>query len=71
MEQNTSSNTLLFTERSSATNAFSTGEILGLNVLAGGDSWALGAGIFNEDAGNTSTGEDEDVMCCQYGATHS
>ncbi len=61
MEQNTSSNTLLFTERSSATNAFSTGEILGLNVLAGGDSWALGAGIFNEDAGNTSTGEDEDV----------
>ncbi|MEZ5814448.1 MAG: porin [Alphaproteobacteria bacterium] len=61
MEQNTSSNYLMFIERSAPTNAFTRDEELGLNVLAGGKNWSLGAGIFNEDGGNTSTGDDEDI----------
>ncbi len=61
MEQNTSSNYLLFTERSAPTNAFTRDEEIGINVLAGGSNWSLGAGVFNEDGGNAGTGEDEDV----------
>ncbi|HOO81733.1 MAG TPA: porin [Alphaproteobacteria bacterium] len=61
MEQNTSSNYLMFIERSAPTNAFTRDEEIGVNVLAGGDNWSLGAGVFNEDGGNSGTGEDEDV----------
>ena len=61
MENNVSSNYIMFMERSSATNAFTRSEILGVNVMSGGDDWSFNAGIFNEDAGNTSTGEDEDI----------
>lgn len=61
MEQNTSSNYLMFMERSAATNAFTRDEEIGINILGGGDNWSLAAGIFNEDAGNDDTGEDEDV----------
>jgi len=61
MEQNTSSNYLMFIERSGPTNAFTRDEEIGLNVLGGGDNWSLSGGVFNEDAGNTGTGEDEDV----------
>lgn len=61
MEQNTSANYLMFIERAAPTNAFTRDEEIGLNVLAGGDQWSLGAGIFNEDAGNDDTGEDEDI----------
>ncbi len=61
MEQNTSSNYLMFIERSAPTNAFTRDEEIGLNILGGGDNWSLAAGIFNEDGGNTGTGEDEDV----------
>jgi phosphate-selective porin OprO/OprP len=61
MEQNTSSNYLMFIERSAPTNAFTRDEEIGANILAGGDNWALGLGVFNEDAGNDDTGEDEDI----------
>ncbi len=61
MEQNTSSNYIMFTERSAPTNAFTRDEEIGANVLAGGDNWSLTGGIFNEDAGNDDTGEDEDI----------
>ncbi|MCB1561994.1 MAG: hypothetical protein KDJ75_00315 [Alphaproteobacteria bacterium] len=61
LEQNTSSNYIQFLERSAPTNAFTRDEEIGLNVLAGGDNWSLGGGIFNEDAGNDDTGEDEDI----------
>ncbi len=61
MEQNTSSNYLMFMERSAPTNAFTRDEEIGLNVLGGGSNWSLGAGVFNEDAGNDDTGEDEDI----------
>ena len=61
MEQNTSSNYLMLIERSAATNAFTRDEEIGINVLGGGDNWSLAAGVFNEDAGNDDTGEDEDV----------
>lgn len=61
MEQNTSSNYLMLIERAAATNAFTRDEEIGINVMGGGDNWSLAAGIFNEDAGNDDTGEDEDV----------
>ncbi len=61
MEQNTSSNYIEFIERSAPTNAFTRDEEIGINVLAGGSNWSLGAGIFNEDAGNDDTGDDEDI----------
>ena len=61
MEQNTSSNYLMFIERAAPTNAFTRDEEIGINVLGGGDNWSLAAGVFNEDAGNDDTGEDEDV----------
>lgn len=61
MENNISSNDLMLIERSAPTNAFTRGEELGVNVLSGGDNWFLGAGVFSEDAGNRSTGDDEDI----------
>jgi len=61
MEQNTSSNYLMLIERSATTNAFTRDQEIGINVLGGGNNWSLAAGIFNEDAGNDDTGEDEDV----------
>lgn len=60
LEQNTSSNYIQFMELSPATNAFTRDEIIGANVTAGGDNWSLTGGVFNEDAGNDDTGEDED-----------
>ncbi|WP_161635353.1 OprO/OprP family phosphate-selective porin [Aquimarina macrocephali] len=61
MEQNTSSNYIMMIERSSPTNAFTRDHEIGLNVLAGGDSWSFGVGVFNEDGGNTGTDDDEDI----------
>lgn len=61
MEQNTSSNYLMFIERSAPTNAFTRDEELGLNIMAGGSNWSLHGGVFNEDGGNAGTGEDEDI----------
>lgn len=61
MEQNTSSNYLMMIERAAPTNAFTRDEEIGVNILAGGDKWSLAAGIFNEDAGNDDTDEDEDL----------
>ncbi len=61
MSNNTSSNYIMLMERDVATNAFTRSEELGVNILGGGDNWSLAAGIFNEDAGNSDTGEDEDV----------
>ncbi len=61
MEQNTSSNYMMFIERAAPTNAFTRSEILGVNIFGGGDNWSWAAGLFNEDAGNDDTGEDEDV----------
>lgn len=71
MEQNTSSNYLMMIERSSATNAFTRDEELGVNVLAGGDNWSVGAGVFNEDAGNSGTGEDEDITYDARGSVNA
>ncbi len=61
MEQNTSSNYIQLVERSAPTNAFTRDEEIGVNVLAGGSNWSLAGGVFNEDAGNDDTGEDEDI----------
>lgn len=61
MQQNTSSNYLMLIENAAPTNAFTRDEQIGLNILSGGDNWFLGGGVFNEDAGNDDTGEDEDV----------
>ena len=61
MEQNTSSNYLMIIERAAATNAFTRDEEIGINVKSGGENWSLAGGVFNEDGGNTSTGDDEDI----------
>lgn len=60
-ENNTSSNYIMTMERSTATNAFTRSEILGANLLGGGETWSWGLGVFNEDAGNSDTGDDEDI----------
>ncbi len=60
MEQNTSSNYIMFLERSAATNAFTRDEEIGFQVLAGSDAWSLQAGVFNDDAGESSA-DDEQV----------
>lgn len=61
MSQNTSSNYIMLMERDAATNAFTRTEELGINILSGGDNWSFATGVFSEDAGNSDTGEDEDV----------
>ena len=61
MEQNTSSNYIMFMERAAPTNAFTRQYEIGANAVGGGDNWSLAAGVFNEDAGNKGTGEDEDI----------
>ena len=60
-ENNTSSNYIMTMERSTATNAFTRSEMIGANVLSGGDTWSLGLGVFNEDGGNSDTRDDEDL----------
>ena len=60
-ENNTSSNYIMTMERSAATNAFTRSEMLGANLLGGGENWSWGLGVFNEDAGNSDTGDDEDI----------
>lgn len=60
-ENNTSSNYIMTMERSTATNAFTRGEIIGANLLGGGERWSWGLGVFNEDGGNSDTGDDEDI----------
>ncbi len=61
MEQNTSSNYIMFIERSAPTNAFTRDEEIGLNILGGGDNWSLSGGIFNQDARPTGGDPDEDI----------
>ncbi len=61
MENNTSSNYMMFIERTAPSNAFARSQEIGLNILGGGDNWSFAAGVFNEDAGNNDTGEDEDI----------
>lgn len=60
-ENNTSSNYIMTMERSTATNAFARSEILGANLLGGGENWSWGLGVFNEDGGSSDTGDDEDI----------
>jgi len=60
-ENNTSSNYIMTMERSTATNAFTRSEIIGANLLGGGENWSWGLGVFNEDGGNSDTGDDEDI----------
>lgn len=60
-ENNTSSNYIMTMERSTATNAFTRSEMIGANLLGGGENWSWGVGVFNEDGGNSDTGDDEDV----------
>ena len=60
-ENNTSSNYIMTMERSTATNAFTRSEIIGANLLGGGNAWSWGLGVFNESAGNSDTGDDEDI----------
>lgn len=59
-ENNTSSNNIQTIERSTASNAFTSSELIGANLLGGGDSWSWAFGAFNESAGNSDTGDDED-----------
>lgn len=61
MENNTSSNYLMFIERAAPTNAFTRDEEIGLNILAGGDNWSLGGGVFNEDAAPAAGDPDEQI----------
>ena len=61
MEQNTSSNYIMFIERSAPTNAFTRDEEIGLNILGHGDHWTLAGGVFNQDASPSGGDPDEDI----------
>lgn len=60
-ENNTSSNYIMTMERSTATNSFTRSEMIGANLLGGGDTYSWALGIFNESGGNSDTGDDEDI----------
>jgi len=60
-ENNTSSNYIMTMERSTATNAFTRSEMIGANLLGGGEDWSWALGVFNESGGNSDTGDDEDI----------
>ncbi len=60
-ENNTSSNYIMTMERSTATNSFTRSEMVGANLLGGGDAWSWALGVFNESGGNSDTGDDEDI----------
>lgn len=61
LENNTSSNYIMTMERSTASNAFTRSELIGANLLGGGDDWSWALGVFNESGGNSDTGDDEDI----------
>lgn len=69
-DNNTSSNYIPFIERSSVNNAFARGELIGAGFSTNGTGWALSGGIFGEDAGSTSTADDEDISADLRGAYH-
>lgn len=58
LEELTSANYITFIERSAATSAFVTGEIIGLGGFYKGDDWSFAAGAFNDDAGRSSTDDE-------------
>lgn len=60
-ENNTSSNNIMTIERSTASNAFTRSELIGANLKGGGDAYSWALGVFNESAGNSDTGDDEDI----------
>jgi phosphate-selective porin OprO/OprP len=59
LEENTSSNYIQFIERAAPVSAFARDEELGTAIRMGDDNWSFATGIWNEDAGNTSTADDE------------
>jgi len=58
LEELTSGNDITFIERSAATSAFATGEIIGAGVLTHGENWSVSTGLFNDDAGRQSSGDE-------------
>jgi len=58
LEELTSGNDITFIERSAATSAFATGEIIGAGVLTHGENWSLSTGLFNDDAGRQSSDDE-------------
>lgn len=58
LEELTSGNDITFIERSAATSAFATGEIIGTGVSTHGESWSLSGGLFNDDAGRQSSDDE-------------
>ena len=58
LEELTSGNDITFIERSAATSAFATGEIIGAGVSTHGEDWLLSGGLFNDDAGRQSSDDE-------------
>lgn len=58
LEELTSSNYITFIERSVATDAFTAGQLLGIDASTHGKHWTLTGGVFNDDPG-TSSSDDE------------
>ncbi|TAL26803.1 MAG: hypothetical protein EPN97_18865 [Alphaproteobacteria bacterium] len=61
LEQNTSTNYMPFMELSPASKVFTRDESVGGALKTGGKEWSLAAGVFNEDAGNNDTTQDESI----------
>lgn len=61
LENNTSSNYIQFLERAAPSNAFTRGELIGIGGNTGAQNWSLAGGLWSMDAGNTGTGDDEDI----------
>lgn len=70
LENNTSSNQITFIERAGATNAFAPGRKIGASLATKYENHMFGVGVFNEEAGNSSTGDDEDVSIDARGSVN-
>ena len=58
LEDMTSSNDITFIERASVVGSFGTSENLGAGIIRNGENWIAQAGVFNDDAG-VSSSDDE------------
>lgn len=58
MDNLTSANQMTFIERAAVTSAFTISEIIGAGVIVNDKNWSFSAGLFNDDAGQSSSDDE-------------
>jgi phosphate-selective porin len=58
MDKLTSANQMTFIERAVATSAFTVSEVIGAGAIVHDKNWFFSAGLFNDDAGRSSTDDE-------------